>query len=740
LIIAAKGRNPERFAVAAGFALLAAASLPPIAFLGYPSMPALAEARGAVLALGGLLLLVPGLTALAAARIGLCRLAKAAPARTGGDHALAFWQIVAALMLFGCGFARANGMPQDRSAALCFATAAAGLIAGWIVLLLVLLWPRTAAVLRQCAFVVDAALLSAFLHFGGGSGAAAYPLYLMLILYAGWRFGIGALTVAAGFSLAGFLTVIATTDFWRELPVLATGLTAALAIVSLGAAVLLRAVADAREAESATAAARERALSAAAGALRRALAVVPGTVHEGTATLRELHGQLQDVGDLVSAAAGNFAAQAEAFDLHALINETMAGLRRDAPDGPFRRGARIDPALPFQLRGPRRQLARILSNLANLASSRRNRDVVRLTVDGWSAGERGVRLRLALRIAATPPLADSADFALLEQLAQLVRGEIAVREIGTGQQEVCVLLPMTLDRSAPGVLDLADRPVLIVSDDSQFAGELAEPLNSWRADVRWIGGCEAAPGYLARSEPRWPPILIVDGRTDPLAALSFAHRAAAGAASPPFILFVAVQEQAEHISRLADGAFDNLLPAPVSGALLGNALHALPLDDPLPPPATADEGPRPAGPVPAVQPVTERVTPITSHPRFAADPAEALDADIVASLRELGEEDDFLNELVGEFRDEARAIIERIGRAAAEADLAGFCAALGTLRRCAGNVGGVKLSQVALTLRRTTEDELRAHGSEYAHRLVAELARLDAALNDALGGRQANRQ
>lgn len=734
----ARVRNSERSAVAAGFALLAAAILPPIAFLAGASLPTLADARAAVIALGGILLFMPGLTALAAARIGLRRLAKTLAARTGGDHALAFWQIVGALALFGYGFVLANRMPQDRSAAVCLAIAAAGLIAGWVVLLLVLLWPRTAAVLRHCAFAVDAALLSAFLHFGGGTGAAAYPLYLMLILYAGWRFGIGDLSVAAGFSLAGFLTVIAITDFWRGLPVLAAGQMAALAIVSLGAAALLRAVAGGREAESATATVRERALSAAAGALRQTLAVVPAAADDGAAGLSELHDQLQDVGDLVSAVAGTFAAPTEAFDLHALVNETMAGLRRDASEHPFRRGARIDPALPFQLRGQRRQLRRILSNLANLASSHGGRDAVRLTVDGRAAGERRLRLRLALRIAGIPPFAETAAFALLEQLAQLVGGEVAVREIGTGQREVCVLLPMTLDRSAPGMLDLADRAVLIVSDDSQFAGELAEPLNSWRADVRWIGGCEAALGHLARSEPRWPPILVVDGRTDPLAALSFAHRAAAGAASP-FILFVAAQEQAEHISRLGDGAFDNLLVAPVSEALLGNALHALPLNEPPPPPARVDVGST-AGPVPAVQPVTERVTPITAHPRFAADPAEALDADIVASLRELGEADDFLNELVGEFREEARAIIERLGRAAAEADLAGFCAALGTLRRCAGNVGGVKLNQVALTLRRTTEDELREHGSEYVHRLVAELARLDAALNDALGGRQANRQ
>jgi hypothetical protein len=44
---------------------------------------------------------------------------------------------------------------------------------------------------------------------------------------------------------------------------------------------------------------------------------------------------------------------------------------------------------------------------------------------------------------------------------------------------------------------------------------------------------------------------------------------------------VAALERAAPIGELPDGACANVLTAPVSAALLGNALHALPLNQPV---------------------------------------------------------------------------------------------------------------------------------------------------------------
>jgi HPt (histidine-containing phosphotransfer) domain-containing protein len=265
-------------------------------------------------------------------------------------------------------------------------------------------------------------------------------------------------------------------------------------------------------------------------------------------------------------------------------------------------------------------------------------------------------------------------------------------------------------------------------------------LNGWRADTRWIGGIEAALAYLDRMPPGDRPVLVVDGRGDPLPALSFVHRAAAGTVVAPFILFIAMPNHAERIADLADGAFDNVLAAPVSEAILGNALHALPFDDfglvnpaaGVAGPAVAESGPRPMS-------GASRVTPITAHPRFVADPAEAVDVVAISNLRELGD-DEFLAELLEAFRDETRPIMDRISGCAAEADLAGFRSAVAALRRCAGNLGGARLCDAASALGQATEQQLREHGGEYLHRLAAELVRLDAALVDLLGAPEARRQ
>jgi len=72
--------------------------------------------------------------------------------------------------------------------------------------------------------------------------------------------------------------------------------------------------------------------------------------------------------------------------------------------------------------------------------------------------------------------------------------------------------------------------------------------------------------------------------------------------------------------------------------------------------------------------------------------------------------------------------MQRLVRAAAAADSAGFARGLNALRSCAANLGGTRLCEVLLSLREVGADELREQGSVLVQRLGDELARLDAAL------------
>jgi HPt (histidine-containing phosphotransfer) domain-containing protein len=239
-------------------------------------------------------------------------------------------------------------------------------------------------------------------------------------------------------------------------------------------------------------------------------------------------------------------------------------------------------------------------------------------------------------------------------------------------------------------------------------------------------------------------VLIVDGRQRKLAALSFAHRAVTGRGAPSFVLFVADAAQIAGLVELADDELDAVLPAPLDNRLLANALHALPLWHGAPPrpvvvpasrePAPAPEPPPLFDPAAAPVPAAPQVTAIATHPRFAAE-APIVDPRAVAALRGLGGGDEFLGEVLDSFRTDAKEIMQRLVRAAASADSAGFARCLHTLRSCAANLGGTRLCEVLLSLREVSAGELHDQGSVLVQRLGDELARLDAALTEFLPAR-----
>jgi hypothetical protein len=288
-----------------------------------------------------------------------------------------------------------------------------------------------------------------------------------------------------------------------------------------------------------------------------------------------------------------------------------------------------------------------------------------------------------------------------------------------------VSLPLALDEPPlPLPLDLAQRPVLLVTDDSQFAGELAEPLGAWNADTRWVGGLHDALVYVERFETPLSPVLIVDGRVRVIPALSFVHRAALARDDPPPILFVAEAVQISALAGLGDGELTGLLPAPVSDRLLENALHALPAI-PIAPLPTAAEPPAVAA---AYTETDDRVTPIAAHPRYVAEPAASVDTRVIAGLRNLSGGGDFFSEVVDSFRADSRQIMDRIAAAADAGDLAAFHRGLHALRRCAATVGGTGLCELALSLRGINTTELRQQDAAIVQRLAAELARFNSAL------------
>ncbi|HTZ35367.1 MAG TPA: HAMP domain-containing sensor histidine kinase [Stellaceae bacterium] len=753
--------------------------LPPLLFTARPGELGMMGGVPVAIALSGILILAPALAGLVTALLGLEGVRENFRLRGDKEHEQAVLRVFVAAAALGYGFV-VGAMPHFAElAAPCQIVAALGLAGSWLFLLLTILDPVPSPLRYYLGSIFDAGVLSAFLHFGAMPTAPWLPVYLLAAFYAGFRFGPAALAAASVANLIGFAAVVATTAFWREQALLAGGLGIAMVVLPAYVGSMVREVAASRAAAAAAQAARTRFLMVISQALRAPLDAIIGNVDAAgrAATEREPEGpsmvpsarallsQVNNILDFSAIEAGAFVPAVEGFDLHRLVNRTLADRRAEAKARGLKLAVKIDPALPYRLRGWPQQLAQILDYLVARALEVTAAGTVRIAIDAEGLAANTLRLRMTVRDEGRPIAASDAaalfdpfnarpeaggaapgahgafGLAVVKRLVELMGGRIAV-DSGSAARggSFAITVPLAVDEPATeGALDLAHCMVLIATEDSQFASELAEPLNAWHGDPRWIEGFGGTLGFVDRRDGACS-VLIVDGRSHALAALSFAHRAVTGAEAPSFVIVVAEAAQIDGLSELADGELDAVLPAPLDAQLLANALHALPLwhgASPRPVLLPSGEAVAPgAGPLaaePAADDGGSQVTPISVHPRFGGE-TPTVDPRAIAALRGLGDDDGFLAEVIDSFRADAKEIMHRIVRAAAAADASGFARGLHALRSCAANLGGLRLCELLLSLREIGADELREQGSVLVQRLGDELARLDAALLEFLPG------
>ncbi len=750
-------------ALAAAIGLAITAIAVPIATAALPGVLGLIGPPAFANILLGLLLFASAAVGLAAALFGLAQVGQSL-AQAGHEPEQAVSRIFVLALLFGYAAAIAVPAEAERSASFELPLAAATLAAAWLLLLHILLQPAPSAVRRACGMVLDAAVVSALLHCGGETTAGGYPLYLVATCYTGFRFGVGALLSSAVLNLLGFAAVVASTEFWQQQPALTAGLILALIVLPALVAAPLRERAASQAAAMAAIRAKVRFLRVMTETLQPPLAttfdaVSPLDRAEPDLALLRLH--IGDILALAAIEAGNFAPRSEAFDLHALVNETLGSRSRETATEGIALRWRIDPYLPYRVYGWRQPFERALRNLLDNAIATSEGGAVRVGLAALGGDAERVRLALTIDCAADPvaaaaaitadPLAaDDADsggnefgVALARRIVELMGGRIRVDAVAPGQTRYTAEVDLAIDRRAADTeLDLTDHPVLTVTGDREFAGDVVEALDACNADVRWIGEAEAALEYIAWVDPAIRAVLLVDGRSRPLSAVGFVDRVRVLGGAAPLILFIAEPGQISGLAELETGEFDALLPAPLSPQLLVNALHALPLRaerDDLPALAASAGRSRLAAADDAAEVFNDRVTPIAAHPRFAVDAVPAIDPRMVEALRELGGEDNFLREVIETFRADAEQVMRRLGRAAAIADTVSFAQGLRALRQAAGHVGGTQLCRLAMSLRGLTVGELRDYGSTHLQRLDAEIDRLAAGLLEYIGETEARR-
>jgi len=707
-------------AAAVGLAIVAAAS--PIAVTALAASGRLSGMPLAASAIAALLIAAPAGVGLLAALSGLRRIAAALAAQRDVEAEQAVLRIFVDTLVFFYALGLAALTPGAASAALYVPVAALALVAAWAGLAHMILWQAAPPWRRFGATALDIVLFSAFLHFGGSAASGWYPLYLVAILYAGWRFGREALVGTALASVAGFAAVVASTEIWRQQPVLTAGLLGALVVLPALVAGTIRAM--------------EAARAEAAGAQtdrRHILTLIADALGGPSATAAPPRGQplIADILDFAALEAGQFDAPVESFDLRALVRASLMPLLATAAEKQVGLRWRVDPRLPRRLRGHARALARVLGGLAGDRVAAAEAGTIHIELDAAACEARRIKLRMRIaggdgRAGEFAPAEGALALRLARRMVGLMGGMLAIERPAGGAVRLTVAVTLAIAEStAERVLDLAGRAVLIATDDSRFANDVAGLLAEWNAEFRWVGDGDAAVAELARGNAPERPVAIVDGRRRLLPALSLAHRAAQLGSDAPFILLVAEAGQVATLGDIDEGEIDGLVPAPVTVELLANALDGLPLMAATAMPRS-DDMPRPEAPEAEI----ERVTPIAAHPKFVPETAMAIDTRALDELRALGGDAAFLDDLIETFDSDAQRIMATIEGAVAMGDAAGFARGLAALRRAAGPLGGRRLCEVLVSLHGLGAGELRRQGVVHVQRLGAEIDRLTTGLRE----------
>ena len=228
------------------------------------------------------------------------------------------------------------------------------------------------------------------------SGAIFYGVYLWVIVGNGLRYGIPALLFSYGCSLAGFIVVITTNDYWLAHPRLSLGLLMPLILVPLYIKKLRNQLNKALESAKKANQAKTQFLAHMSHEMRTPLNGLIGvsdllTVtplnreqHDLVRTLKNssriLQRLIENVLDFSKIESGKLESEKIDFDLHELVNNIVEMFQSQAAEKRLQLHVRFTPDTPFALNGDALHLLQIIINLTGNAIKFTNKGSVELRI------------------------------------------------------------------------------------------------------------------------------------------------------------------------------------------------------------------------------------------------------------------------------------------------------------------------------------------------------------------------
>lgn len=569
----------------------------------------------------GLALLGPGLAAIVVAWHGFGAIVRRIAERPDTEPRQAVFRIFFAGLVLA--YLDVLAVTDGAGAALLPMAAVdiSGLLCAWLYFVHLIARPEAALVRRNAALVSDIAFISAFLHAGGGFAAPWFPVYLGVVLSNGFCFGVAPLIAGATLALIGFAVMAVTTEFWHAQPFITAGITLALVMVPGCTVAPIRRLHSVKAKTDEAAAGMGRFLALVSHELRTPLTslIGIGALFERTrldtqqrdmlaslqSSSRALATLVDDLLDYSRFQAGKQSPPVEGFVLHETLAGAVAMLRPEAEAKRLALSLHIDPRLPHAYRGLPMPLRQVAINLIANAIKFTARGRISVSATALKRAPDRVLVQLSVRDdgVGIPPEAQERIFdaftqadetvarrfggtglglAIAKQFTALMGGSIRVESnVGTGSNFI-VELTLEPDLSVPArVPDLFGRRLVLITSDSEFAALLQAQFRTWRGEPSWYADSELAVTALAgEGDAARPALLLIDGRDNPLAALSLAHRITTTIPQQPSILFVAAPGTRGSIADIAASQFGAISEAPIGETALAGALLAMIASDP----------------------------------------------------------------------------------------------------------------------------------------------------------------
>jgi two-component system, sensor histidine kinase RpfC len=243
--------------------------------------------------------------------------------------------------------------------------------------------PGVSVARRSIGMVHDFTVATYLLSISNETGAPIVATYLWVTLGNGFRYGRSYLFISMLASAIGFIVVYRFNPFWHSHVPLWWGMWLTLVVVPLYASSLLSQLHGAIKREKEASLAKSNFLANMSHELRTPLNGVIGVadllaetnldkeqeefaqiIHASANTLLEL---IDNVLDISRIEAGRISIAEEDFDLHRLVNGTIAMMERLAQAKGLVLAAHIAPQTPFHLHGDARHLRQVLINLVGNA-------------------------------------------------------------------------------------------------------------------------------------------------------------------------------------------------------------------------------------------------------------------------------------------------------------------------------------------------------------------------------------